>query len=368
MGNESQSGYIKPSQRGVIFEMDFKSFHFLLVFITLFLIFSSSLAANKYSKEANQPNSKEEWKNLDKPFRLAKINLIWTKAQKRLTDFKLKSLFSELKLQDKEELQLKRLKADNLDKNGLKEAELRKKFGNILERYGLMEHFGDETVDSSNLIDKHANKNIFKDKKLNKLWLKAESAGFTETELKVLKEEFIHHQEKVMQFYSIMEEHNSQKLKDNNAYLNEVHLQDLQELEDKEAEKIVGSVENVRDTHRDLKKGYDRLERMALSGPKSKEFDEPQVQTLWAIALKGDFNADELDSLRTELRHYEQRLQKLRYLHAQQAFKNEGTSSENSTDKEKLKDLELRVKHQERKVVKLHSDLEARITQRHLEL
>lgn len=37
---------------------------------------------------------------------------------------------------------------------------------------------------------------------------------------------------------------------------------------------------------------------MALSGPKSKEFDEPQVQTLWAIALKGDFNADELDSLR----------------------------------------------------------------------
>ena len=89
-----------------------------------------------------------------------------------MTDFKLKSLFSELKLQDKEELQLKRLKADNLDKNGLKEAELRKKFGNILERYGLMEHFGDETVDSSNLIDKHANKNIFKDKNLGCLGLK----------------------------------------------------------------------------------------------------------------------------------------------------------------------------------------------------
>lgn len=148
----------------------------------------------------------------------------------------MKSLFSELKLQDKEELQLKRLKADNLDKSGLKEAELRKKFGSILERYGLMEHFGGETDVNSNIADKHSDSNnIFKDKKLNKLWLKAESAGFTgkkikiasvksldinfysylETELKVLREEFIHHQEKVMQFYSLMEEHNSQKLKDN---------------------------------------------------------------------------------------------------------------------------------------------------------
>ena len=38
---------------------------------------------------------------------------------------------------------------------------------------------------------------------------------FAETELKVLKEEFSHHQEKVLQFYSLMEEHNSQKLRDN---------------------------------------------------------------------------------------------------------------------------------------------------------
>ena len=99
----------------------------------------------------------------------------------RLTEFKLKSLFSELKLQDKEELQLKRLKADNLDRNGLKEAELRTKFGSVLERYGLMEHFGDEFVTGSNISnDEHYNtKSLFKDKKLNKLWLKAESAGFT---------------------------------------------------------------------------------------------------------------------------------------------------------------------------------------------
>ena len=62
--------------------MGLRCFHVLVVAFSLCLIFSSSLGANKYSKEANQPSLKEDWKNLDKPFRLAKINLIWTKAQK----------------------------------------------------------------------------------------------------------------------------------------------------------------------------------------------------------------------------------------------------------------------------------------------
>ena len=49
-------------------------------------------ALNKYSKEANQPRSEElastpdfkdaAWKDAEKPFRLAKINTVWAKAQK----------------------------------------------------------------------------------------------------------------------------------------------------------------------------------------------------------------------------------------------------------------------------------------------
>lgn len=106
-------------------------------------------------------------------------------SKQRLTQFKLKSLYSELKVQDKEELQLKRLKADNLDKDGLKEAELRRKFGSILERYALNDHFEKTQLGSQpNAADSHFNSNaVFKDKKLNKLWMKAESAGFTGTNL-----------------------------------------------------------------------------------------------------------------------------------------------------------------------------------------
>ena len=44
-----------------------------------------------------------------------------------------------------------------------------------------------------------------------------------------------------------------------------------------------------RESHKDLKTGYDRLERMTLSGPKSKDFEETKVQSLWKIALNGDF-------------------------------------------------------------------------------
>ena len=61
--------------------------------LSLVLLFAIAVytcdAVNKYSKEANQPNppasdvnSKDNLKDLEKPFRLAKINLIWAKAQK----------------------------------------------------------------------------------------------------------------------------------------------------------------------------------------------------------------------------------------------------------------------------------------------
>jgi hypothetical protein len=109
------------------------------------------------------------------------------------------------------------------------------------------------------------------------------------------------------------------------------------------------------------------------TGPKSKDFEETKVQSLWKIALNGDFSSEELESLRTELRHYEQRLVKLRYLHGQNNLIKAKESladeaSNNSRPEEDAKDLKQRIKLQERKVEKLHADLEARITQRHFEL
>lgn len=73
-------------------------------------------------------------------------------------------------------------------------------------------------------------------------------------------------------------------------------------------------VNAIRSTHKEIKDGFDRLHVLASKGPNSKEFIEPKVQGLWKIALESKFTPTELESLRIELRHYEDRLLKLRNL------------------------------------------------------
>lgn len=49
----------------------------------------------------------------------------------------------DLKIHDKEEIQWKQLSSQHKDKDGLKEAELRKKLIGIMSTYDLLEHFDD---------------------------------------------------------------------------------------------------------------------------------------------------------------------------------------------------------------------------------
>nr|CAG4645652.1 EOG090X09CU [Lynceus sp. MCZ IZ 141354] len=204
---------------------------------------------------------------------------------------------------------------------------------------------------SFNEVSDEKLKVLFKDKKIQKLWMKAEQAGLTEIELKLLKEEFTHHQDKVDQFYSILD---AKEYRQNQTDIdNNLPFQDFENIDD-----TLGTAEAVRGKHRSLKDSYDRLHRMVLDGPKHKDFSEPRVQTLWRTALKAGFPSEELESLQVELRHYEQRLGKLNHL---QAIHAEGM-------KHDLEDLPGKIKLQERKVEKLHAELESRIMQRRLEL
>ncbi len=68
---------------------------------------------------------------------------------RNLSEGKLKRLFSELKLRDKDEAELKRLKAQSggggLD-NGLREAQARKELSVIMKKYGLLDFNADDDV------------------------------------------------------------------------------------------------------------------------------------------------------------------------------------------------------------------------------
>lgn len=128
-----------------------------------------------------------------------------------MTEPKLRSLYTDLKLQDKEELQWKQAFSDT-DKDGVREAKLRRQLITIMTNYDLLDTFGEESDDhvkskepKKEKADNYRNKSLFKDKKLNNLWEKAEAAGFAPNELDALKNEFGHYQDKLDIYYSLVD-------------------------------------------------------------------------------------------------------------------------------------------------------------------
>ncbi|XP_065567787.1 alpha-2-macroglobulin receptor-associated protein-like [Artemia franciscana] len=288
-------------------------------------------------------------------FKIQKLNLVWEKASQRLSEQKLKTLYSDLKVQEKEEIVLKRAIADGLDKEGLKEAETRRRLKGLLTRYGLADSFEDPAISriystQDEIHDEPFNKDLFKDKKLQKLWMKAEQSGFTETELKNLREEFLHHQEKIDEYYSVLERNHAEQGRDFNKLDNNISE--------------LGPEELIRQKHRSLKDNYNRLHKMSLSGPNGKDFVEPKVQALWKSALQTNFSSEELESLHTELKHYENRIVKLHYLEGQSAALKEKKMDSIYSDK----DLKGKIKDLEKRAAKLHTDFESRIMQKRIEL
>ncbi|KRT80685.1 hypothetical protein AMK59_6183 [Oryctes borbonicus] len=245
--------------------------------------------------------------------------------------------------------------------------------------YGLLDQFEKAPNYSppkmfNDASEEHINKSLFKDKKLNKLWSKIETAGFTSIELKALQEEFGHHQDKIDQYYSLLTDikDSNKDQEHENAIDNKLDRFNMLETGEEQPKKdYLDKVNMIRDSHRDIKDGYDRLQILAAKGPNSKEFVEPKVQGLWKIALETNFSPDELESLRIELMHYENRLLKLRHMQAEAAL-----NEEYMKDKEKMAGLkteglnmaEENIKKQARKVDKLHLDLETKIMQKHIEL
>ncbi|KFB44153.1 AGAP003521-PA-like protein [Anopheles sinensis] len=343
----------------------------------------SEKAHDKYTKHANAlPDSEiydPEFRNIQRPFRMSKLNLVWTKAQHRLTEPKLKSLYTELKIHDKEEITYKQLKEK--DKDGLKEAELRNKLVSIMSTYGLLEHFDDsqdaekykvpKSSDGTPKKDTYKNKTLFKDKKLNRLWEKAESAGFSKEELDALREEFDHHQTKIDVYYNLLERLGDEEDKaDTDAHRNAVNddEQDRYNEVDRGEEQAPAAKQHaylhksnqLREKHREIRDNFDRLDRISSKGPNSKDFVEPKVQGLWRVALASDFSADELASLKVELLHYESRLLKLRHMHAEHALSLE-KHKQSDAKADTHKQMEDNIKKQTRKVEKFQEEIERRI-------
>ena len=113
----------------------------------------------------------------DTPFRMNKLNMIWKKAQNKMSEQKLSDFRRLLELQDRAEIRWKELKARGGDEDGEMEAMIRQKFARILEQFGLEKHLDSTDRGVNEINDNKAGNGMFGDRRLSELWESVEKQG-----------------------------------------------------------------------------------------------------------------------------------------------------------------------------------------------
>ncbi|RUS72670.1 hypothetical protein EGW08_019566 [Elysia chlorotica] len=334
--------------------------------------------ASKYSKSANDDI---DYEREEKPFRMKKVNLLWTKGKKKLSSRKLADLYAELSVHDKYEAHLKKIRAANKDEDGTLEAKVMKSYALIVDHFGLDDSLPSGKNKHINEIpfeeEEYTGKEIqFQDRKLQSMWRKAQESGFSQSDLQMLREEFQHQQIKVNELNFLMAELGADPdlLEDADPYENVV-WPDIKMKEQLSEEKLKESnvTLKLKENHGKVKAGYQKLEDLISSvGVPEPVFTDDRINNLWAMAKKTDWSMNELNSFKEELKHFEHRLSKLSY------YKDQLDGSEDAITRMKEKGLEIPEKHQklmekneflDRTVNKLYTDLKSRINKslKHLE-
>ncbi|XP_069488136.1 alpha-2-macroglobulin receptor-associated protein isoform X2 [Ambystoma mexicanum] len=231
----------------------------------------------KYSKDMNENRVNPGGETAE--FRIVKLNQVWEKAQRlHLSAVKVAELHSDLRIQEKDELNWKKLKAEGLDEDGEKEAKLRRNLHVILVKYGL-DGKKDIPVGDSNYIKGGSENDVLDDPRLEKLWSKAKNSGkFSDEELEKLWREFKHHKEKTHEYNILL----------------------------------------------------DTVSR-------TEDFEEPRVNDLWDMAKGANFTAAELESFKEELKHFEAKVEKHQHYQKQLEISHEKVKHvEKTGDKEHL--------------------------------
>lgn len=232
-------------------------------------------------------------------------------------------MFTDLKLQDKQELEWKQANVETAavdDKSGSKAATMRTRLARILSTYGLLDQFAEQSQpdeakykkydkDFWRAVDGDDEIELFKDKRLNELWQKIDRSGFTGEELQALREEFDHHQQKVALYNNLLVDNNNKYAPKDDGRANERDMG-------------INNWEMDLEQDVEIREDFDRIDRKVAQGPTNRDFIEPSVRDLWREANSPEinFSEDELQSLRVELMHYESRLLKLRHLNAELAM------------------------------------------------
>ncbi|XP_070587420.1 alpha-2-macroglobulin receptor-associated protein-like [Erythrolamprus reginae] len=323
----------------------------------------------RYSREANRadapapspaPPSGE--------FRVARLSQLWEKARRAgLSAVRLAELHSDLRLQEKDELGWKKLKAAGRDEDGEREARLRRRLEVTMTKYGLSgKKDGQQPWETNHLREDPAQGGLG-DPRLEKLWNKAKSSGkFSEEQLERLWREFQHHQDKVQEYDLLLE---------TLSRTEDVHKNTIDRPAEEESaarkELLHRKHSELKEQLHSIRQGLERLRRVSHQGYDSpSEFEEPWVIDLWDLAQSTNFTEKELESLREELKHFEGQVGKHHHYQRQLEVSHqklrhvEGTGDPErlSQNKEKYATLEEKTKELGYKVKKHLQDLSSRIS------
>ncbi|XP_012510506.1 PREDICTED: alpha-2-macroglobulin receptor-associated protein isoform X2 [Propithecus coquereli] len=308
----------------------------------------------KYSREKNQPEPPLK-RESGEEFRMEKLNQLWEKARRlHLAPVKLAELHADLKIQEREELALKKLKVEGLDEDGEKEARLRRSLSVILAKYGLDGRKDARQVDSNSLSDS-SREDSLDDPRLEKLWHKAKTSGkFSSEELDRLWREFVHHKEKVHEYNVLLETLSRTE----DIHENVISPSDLSSIK---GEVLHSRHAELKEQLRSINQGLGHLRRVSHQGYDSEaEFEEPRVIDLWDLAKTANLTEKELESFRKQLEISHEKLK-----HAESM----GDGERVSRSKEKHALLEGKTKELGYTVKKHLQDLSSRISRaRHNEL
>ncbi|XP_060602826.1 alpha-2-macroglobulin receptor-associated protein-like [Ruditapes philippinarum] len=285
---------------------------------------------------------------------MGKVNVVWRKAKQVLNDKRQTDLYADLVIQDRKERDLKQQKFEGKDKFGLLEADVRKSFVEIIEKYGLSEYFPNEKLTQGKKPTRDPAYQL-KDEKLKELLKRARKEGFTDTEMQLLKEELGHHQLKLDEYFSLKQEYEALEEKVDNS------LDNLDEQE-KVWSELAKKKQEMKDKHKDYREGLERLKGKVTDKDNSAAvFEDPRVYKLWALAQKTGMSKEELDSVRKELTHFENRIRKAEYIQNELEKAEEKRKSGGQLDTRQHEELKQKAEQFNKKVDKYHKDLESKI-------
>ncbi|XP_022087512.1 alpha-2-macroglobulin receptor-associated protein-like [Acanthaster planci] len=289
-------------------------------------------AKGKYAESANTQD------NVSDRFRTRVVQQVWEKAHRmNFPPKKLEELSHVLQQHDVKMLQLKKHQQDGGDPEGETEALLRRRLSDIMRKFGIIPPEGEDPRRAKDFGQKRdMTGEEFKDHRLNKLWMKAQqSPNFNTLELDQLKEELTHHQEKVNQFEQLSSQLYSDRTRDANRVDRDKKTMDPDERSVLELD--------LKIQHRELTNDFQRLSSKLVPDQHKGEFQEPRVVNLWREALFANFTEEELESISTELKHFEAKLTKfedlqVQSLHAEKEYRVAKKLGE-TTDAKKHKSL-----------------------------